>query len=275
MPQLRRAFTLIELLVVIAIIALLIAILLPSLAKSREVARTVMCTSNVRQIMLCLTSYATDYKAIPGTYYQGSLNLDWCGANNAAYTANPGAWRTPFQTSVLYDYLSTTDKIMECPSAMRSANKYFDYTMIIRFGGARLDLDWKMSYPVNPASGTATKLFPSLPLIVEEHDLFYNATTGHPDGSFANLDQFSTRHGAKNSGSSAGGRLGGCNVGYLDGSSGVFRPPVGPDDRTAEAQDLTANHLRVLKKGFQPYPVGMVVDTTPLGEFGWVNKVGN
>ena len=54
----RRAFTLIELLVVIAVIALLVGILLPTLRGARESARTGVCLSNLRQIVIISQSYA-------------------------------------------------------------------------------------------------------------------------------------------------------------------------------------------------------------------------
>jgi prepilin-type N-terminal cleavage/methylation domain-containing protein/prepilin-type processing-associated H-X9-DG protein len=56
-----RGFTLLELLVVVAIIAVLVAILLPSLQKAREMARTTTCSTKLRSIGTAILMYANEF----------------------------------------------------------------------------------------------------------------------------------------------------------------------------------------------------------------------
>ncbi len=56
-----KGFTLVELLVVIGIIALLIAILLPSLGRAREAARTTKCLNNIREIGKSAATFANEH----------------------------------------------------------------------------------------------------------------------------------------------------------------------------------------------------------------------
>jgi prepilin-type N-terminal cleavage/methylation domain-containing protein len=58
----RAAFTLVELLVVIAMIALLMAIMVPVLGRAREKARRIACMGNVRQFIVGIQAYASDFR---------------------------------------------------------------------------------------------------------------------------------------------------------------------------------------------------------------------
>jgi prepilin-type processing-associated H-X9-DG protein/prepilin-type N-terminal cleavage/methylation domain-containing protein len=62
LPGKKCAFTLIELLVVISIIALLLGVLLPSLNKTRQQAKKLVCSSNMRQLGIALYTYCMENK---------------------------------------------------------------------------------------------------------------------------------------------------------------------------------------------------------------------
>jgi len=63
-----RGFTVVELLVVMAIITLLMAIILPSMARVKEVTRMTICQSNLRQQGIGLISYAVETRHYPGCH---------------------------------------------------------------------------------------------------------------------------------------------------------------------------------------------------------------
>lgn len=116
-----RAFTLIEILVVVGIIALLVSILLPSLSRAREQARSAMCKANLKQLVVSTLEYVHENRVLPATtsdFYE-----------NSAIFGRTTCWpmvRDPNQkrTNVLWDgvyenpsYSSSADPnfIMDCP----------------------------------------------------------------------------------------------------------------------------------------------------------------
>jgi prepilin-type N-terminal cleavage/methylation domain-containing protein/prepilin-type processing-associated H-X9-DG protein len=97
----RKAFTLVELLVVIGIIALLISILLPTLGKAREAARTVACASNGRQLALAMRLFAQEHRG----YMPALSDKAWAYQNDP--TRSIWVYRSGTNPPVLLDWASS------------------------------------------------------------------------------------------------------------------------------------------------------------------------
>lgn len=114
-----RGFTLIELLVVIAIIAILAAILFPVFAQAREKARMSTCTSNLKQIGLAFTTYATDYDGLlmDGNWSPGITQVDgWPAASGTVIDEKNGwpAYIMPYvKNRGIFDCPTSMDKIFQ------------------------------------------------------------------------------------------------------------------------------------------------------------------
>ena len=118
MKRAAKAFTLIELLVVIAIIGILAAMLLPVLSRSKAVADSAVCRSNLRQLTLGLSMYVEQEGAYPPDS-DGVFGLtQFVGApfpeNNIAYN-----------NGVITSYLGPPQSVFACPGYNRARGAFF------------------------------------------------------------------------------------------------------------------------------------------------------
>ena len=126
----KKQFTLIELLVVIAIIGILVSLLLPSLTRARYNTENTVCMSNLRQIGLAYTVYASDHDA----WYPDA----WpdCPTGNWYYAANTVRARIHPYTLItndysiiplLQNYIDGSLNVLKCPlSISRILNTDYD-----------------------------------------------------------------------------------------------------------------------------------------------------
>lgn len=100
--MIKQGFTLIELLVVIAIIAILAALVLPTLGRAKEKARSTVCLSNLHQVGVALQMYVQDSRNKLPTMF------DW-STDPSANTNGPAI------NQVLSSYAGSSN-IFRCPS---------------------------------------------------------------------------------------------------------------------------------------------------------------
>ena len=123
MERKRKGFTLVELLVVIAIIALLMGILMPALARVRQIAFRLVCGTNLKGIGTAMLIYANDYedelpRAGGPTTTQGPLANWLAGDRRTAFgLANDGSGGKATLSShffLLVKYAEVTPKSFIC-----------------------------------------------------------------------------------------------------------------------------------------------------------------
>lgn len=115
----KKGFTLVELLVVIAIIALLMGILMPALARVRQIAYRLYCGTNLSGIGKAMLIYCNDYDdEMPkaggrtGTYVASIAN--WRGADRATAFGAAGNANITSCFYLLIKYSEVTPKSFLC-----------------------------------------------------------------------------------------------------------------------------------------------------------------
>jgi prepilin-type N-terminal cleavage/methylation domain-containing protein len=134
MKKKRKRFTLTELLIVIAIIAILASMLLPALNRARDLAKSVSCISNLRQLGTLINLYTDDYNGFLFPVENNAYDSAWfrrlasLAAKKLAYGETASGYAR---------------KLLTCPGAKFECNETTNYVMNSRKsshpGGNRFD----------------------------------------------------------------------------------------------------------------------------------------
>lgn len=109
-------FTLVELLVVVSIIALLISILLPSLRKARDQAKTVKCAANERQVGQALAAFIAESNGLYPPSYAYPTKGQWDPSHPENQELSSVPYGYTHWSYFLYSSGRAKDEAFQCPN---------------------------------------------------------------------------------------------------------------------------------------------------------------
>jgi prepilin-type N-terminal cleavage/methylation domain-containing protein/prepilin-type processing-associated H-X9-DG protein len=188
-----KAFTLIELLVVVAIIALLISILLPSLARARELSKRTVCSANVRGVGQACKIYAQENMEFWPTVETTTGKVTYTGTlgknRSSVSDANSSTMSTTRNFWMLIRNGDITVKLMKCPSSneqmddTENLNTYYDFK-----GTGYVSYGYQIPYPTPDLCRPSEDMDPRMVLVADRSPWSYapEGATG-PDAPFQSL----------------------------------------------------------------------------------------
>ena len=230
------AFTLIELLVVIAVIALLMAVLLPSLRAARERAKRTVCAANLQQIGRGIMAYGTEHDRlpVPGMLLSASHWL-WVPEfhETVYYTTAPDAIGEPKRRWKVHNlgYLHQTQtienaEVFYCPTEPKG-RRYEDHAE--RYS-------WSFDGNFHPGHATGSQMvnasYSYTPQSTRREELAVGEYAYEASFKLSTLNNRAplaldrvtySANSTRNVHRGSGGRVGGLNILYGDGSV-RFRP---------------------------------------------------
>ncbi|MHC4571197.1 MAG: type II secretion system protein [Planctomycetota bacterium] len=129
----RTGFTLVELLVVVATIALIMAVLVPVLRTSRLQAKSVLCSSNIKQLLVGLMMYETENETFPHAFSNAPMRPPPGGYPGYAQYDMVGWWWFNY----IIDYCKKNKgkkTILQCPSKHITNLKFKNNILCANYG---------------------------------------------------------------------------------------------------------------------------------------------